>query len=190
MEQLWCLTTHTISWPCCCLSGRQARKFPSVWCLLGPLEGRGGTSVFVTHGIHVHPTDTEHKWPRGTDDEHGTSEAIVVQLPTNLSLSHKSHVHSLLLAIISKGLPKGTVNKTVRALQSLFFRAVHWVRCESAEEILRACLSLSPHSNEHLGANIKKKTSLEAMKNESQMKFLPLILPPCFANPLELLVIM
>lgn len=53
------------------------------------------TSVFVTYGIQMHPTDTEHKWPWGTDGEHVTSEAIMAQLSTNLSLSHKSHVYTL-----------------------------------------------------------------------------------------------
>lgn len=49
----------------------------------------------MTYGIQMHPTDTEHKWPRGTDGEHVTSEAITALLPTNLSLSYKSHVCSL-----------------------------------------------------------------------------------------------
>lgn len=70
-----------------------------------PLEGgRVRTLVFVTYGIQMHPTDTEHERPRGTDGEHVTSEAITAQLSTNLSLSYKSHVYSLLLTIISKGL--------------------------------------------------------------------------------------
>lgn len=53
------------------------------------------TLVFVTYGIQMHPTDTEHERPQGTDGEHVTSEAITAQLSTNLSLSYKSHVCSL-----------------------------------------------------------------------------------------------
>lgn len=43
----------------------------------------------------MHPTDTEHKWPWGTDGEHVTLEAIMVQLSTNLSPCYKSHVYSV-----------------------------------------------------------------------------------------------
>jgi len=89
------------------------------------------TLVFVTYGIQLHPTDTEHKWPQGTDGEHVTPEAIMVQLSTNLSLYYKSHVYSLTsVHYPCKGgwhlTTKGTVNKTVSALQS-FFRAERFV---------------------------------------------------------------
>lgn len=79
----------------------------------------------------MHPTDTEHKWPRGTDGKHVTPEAITVQLSTNLSLCYKSHVYSLTSVNYQfKGgrhvTAKGTVNKTVSALQS-FFHAERFV---------------------------------------------------------------
>lgn len=71
----------------------------------------------------MHPTDTEHKWPQGTDGKHVTPEAIIVQLSTNLSLSYKSHVYSLTpINYQFKGgrhvTTKGTVNKTASVLQS------------------------------------------------------------------------
>lgn len=49
--------------------------------------------------------------------------------------------------------------------------------------------SPSPPTNVHLGANIKR-TLLEAMTNERQTKFSPLILLSWFGNPLKFLVIM
>lgn len=79
------------------------------------------TLVFVTYGIQMHPTDTEHKWPRGTDGKHVTPEAIMVQLSTNLSLYYKSHVYSFTSVNYQcKGGERVTTKGTVGALQSFF----------------------------------------------------------------------
>lgn len=131
-----------------------------MWCLPCPLEGRVRTSVFVTYGIQMHPTDTEHKWPRDTDGEHVTPEAIIVQLSTNLSLSYKSHVYSLNPVNYQlKGgwhvTTKVTVNKTVSVLQS-FFHTEHFVAPRvfslGGNHHKKFCVptSLSPPANAHL----------------------------------------
>lgn len=153
------------------------------------------TLVFVTCGIQTHPTDTEHKWPWGTDGEHVTSEAITAPLPTNLSLSCKSHVCSLTpVSHHVKGagmsLQKGqSIKLSVHSLQSFFpCRALGWVGIGSRNS---ACPPLSVPTLECTsGSKHYKKTSLEAMRNKGQMKFSPLTLPPRFANSLEILVIM
>lgn len=103
----------------------------------------------MTYGIQMHPTDTEHKWPQGTDGEHVTPEAIMVQLSTNLSLCYKSHVYSLTpVSYQFKGSQhvamKGTVNKTVSALQS-FFHAERFVAHQVILLGSSACLPLPPH---------------------------------------------
>lgn len=149
-----------------------------MWCLPCPLEGRARTLVFVTYGIQMHPTDTEHKWPRGTDGEHVTPEAIMVQLSTNLSLCYKSHVYSLTpVSHQFKGsqhvATKGTVNKTVSALQSFFHAesfVVHQVFLLGRNHHKKFCVpaSPSPPTCIHLGANIKR-TSLEAMEMRARV---------------------
>lgn len=115
----------------------------------------------------MHPTDTEHKWPRGTDGKHVTPEAIMVQLPTNLSLYYKSHVYSLTSVNYQfKGgrrvTTKGTVNKTGSVLQSFFHAecfVAHRVFLLDGNHQEKSCTpaSLSPPANLHLGAKTLKE---------------------------------
>lgn len=98
----------------------------------------------------MHPTDTEHKRPWGTDGERVTPDAIMVRLSTNLSLYYKSHVHSFPSVNYQfKGgqhvTVKGTVNKTVSVLQSFFHVecfVAHWVALGGNHQ-QKYCMSVS-----------------------------------------------
>lgn len=114
------------------------------------------TSVFVTYGIQMHPTDTEHKWPWGTDGEHVTSEAIMAQLSTNLSLSHKSHVYSLTPAShhfkgAGMSLQKGqSIKLSVHSTASSVLSAVLCTELgENQQKKFSVLASLCPHTQMH-----------------------------------------
>lgn len=133
----------------------------------------------------MHPTDTEHKWPRDTDGEHVTPEAIVVQLSTNLSLYYKSHVYSLtsVNSVCNKALSREKALQRTDSFIDCPFRSDMPAPFElivfslGGNHQKKFCMPTppSPPTNVHLGANIKR-TLLEAMKNERQTKFSPLIL--------------
>lgn len=122
------------------------------------------TLVSVTYGLQMHPTDTEHKRPRGTDGKHVTSEAITAQLPTNLSLSYKSHVHSLTpVSHHFKGagvsLPKGQSIKL--SVHSTAFSMLSAVLCTelggNQRKKFSVPVSLCPRTQMHSWEQTRKK---------------------------------